>query len=92
MLQRIAKQIGFAPSIPHGRHSGHASVRDNLEHVPEGQEPILDREITIAEVLADAGYVSGCFGKWGLGFPGSPELDVSLFHAPEEAGAQLTLF
>ena len=27
-----------------------------------------------------------------LGFPGSPELDVSLFHAPEEAGAQLTLF
>ena len=54
-----------------GKHSGHASVRDNLEHKPEGQEPIFDREQTIAEVLGTAGYVSGCFGKWGLGFPGS---------------------
>lgn len=54
-----------------GKHSGHATVRSNMEHRPEGQEPIFDEDVTIAEVLAPAGYVSGCFGKWGLGFPGS---------------------
>jgi arylsulfatase len=54
-----------------GRHSGHASIRDNIEHKPEGQAPMFGREQTLAEVLAPAGYVSGCFGKWGLGYPGS---------------------
>lgn len=54
-----------------GKHSGHATIRDNLEHQPEGQAPIGDDELTLPEVLARAGYVSGCFGKWGLGFPGS---------------------
>jgi arylsulfatase len=53
-----------------GKHSGHATVRDNLEHQPEGQEPIFAHEVTVAEVLRGAGYVNGCFGKWGLGFPG----------------------
>ena len=54
-----------------GRHSGHATIRDNFEHKPEGQEPILASEVTVAEVLKGAGYATGCFGKWGLGYPGS---------------------
>jgi arylsulfatase len=54
-----------------GRHSGHATIRDNLEHRPEGQAPILDADVTVAEVLREAGYATGCFGKWGLGYPGS---------------------
>ena len=54
-----------------GKHSGHATIRDNLEYRPEGQQPIFDSEVTIAEVLGEAGYASGCFGKWGLGFPKS---------------------
>jgi len=54
-----------------GQHSGHATIRDNFEHKPEGQAPILAADLTIAEVLRGAGYTSGCFGKWGLGFPGS---------------------
>ena len=31
---------------------------------PHGLNP---KEITIAKVLKDAGYATGCFGKWGLG-------------------------
>ena len=54
-----------------GKHSGHATIRDNLEHQPEGQAPIFDRDVTLAEVLKSRGYATGCFGKWGLGFPGS---------------------
>ena len=54
-----------------GLHSGHATVRDNMEHKPEGQEPLFADDVTVAEVLATRGYKSGCFGKWGLGFPGS---------------------
>lgn len=54
-----------------GRHSGHATIRDNLEHKPEGQGPIHAEDVTLAEMLGAAGYVNGAFGKWGLGYPGS---------------------
>lgn len=54
-----------------GKHSGHATVRDNLEHRPEGQKPIFDADVTVAEVMRSAGYATGAFGKWGLGYPGS---------------------
>ncbi|MEM7015371.1 MAG: sulfatase-like hydrolase/transferase, partial [Verrucomicrobiota bacterium] len=50
-----------------GRHPGHAQVRNNKAQKPEGQWPITDDEITIAELLKEEGYVSGAFGKWGLG-------------------------
>ncbi|MEM7202954.1 MAG: arylsulfatase [Planctomycetota bacterium] len=54
-----------------GQHTGHATIRDNLEHRPEGQGPIRDEDVTLAERLGACGYVNGCFGKWGLGYPGS---------------------
>ena len=54
-----------------GRNSARATVRDNQEHQPEGQLPIGGEEVTIAELLAAQGYATGCFGKWGLGYPGS---------------------
>ncbi len=50
-----------------GKHPGHAIVRNNKGMKPEGQYPIPDAETTLAEVLGKAGYVSGAFGKWGLG-------------------------
>jgi arylsulfatase len=36
-----------------------------------GQLPIPDESLTIAEVLKEQGYATGCFGKWGLGAPNS---------------------
>ncbi len=54
-----------------GMHTGHTVVRGNKEIRPEGQHPIPDDTYTIAEALKKAGYTTGAFGKWGLGFPGS---------------------
>lgn len=54
-----------------GKHPGHAFVRNNREMKPEGQYPIPDATVTLAELLKQRGYATGGFGKWGLGGPGS---------------------
>lgn len=61
-----------------GLHTGHAQVRGNREINPEGQAPMKPGTVTIPTILKQAGYVSGMFGKWGLGAPGS-ESDPSIF-------------
>jgi arylsulfatase A-like enzyme len=58
-----------------GLHTGHCPVRGNYEVPPEGQLPLPDRTVTIAEVAKSAGYATATFGKWGMGFfdsSGSP--------------------
>ena len=54
-----------------GKHPGHAFVRNNSEHKPEGQAAMPGDELTLADRLKPLGYTSGAFGKWGLGYPGS---------------------
>ncbi|MFD2256968.1 arylsulfatase [Luteolibacter algae] len=54
-----------------GRHTGNAPVRGNAEHPPEGQTPMPEDTYTLAHHLKKAGYKTGIFGKWGLGYPGS---------------------
>jgi arylsulfatase A len=45
-----------------GLHAGHTAVRSNT-----GGVPLADGDVTFAEVLKQAGYRTGLFGKWGLG-------------------------
>lgn len=54
-----------------GMHTGHTVVRGNKEVRPEGQFPLPDTTFTIPEMLKQQGYITGAFGKWGLGFPAS---------------------
>lgn len=54
-----------------GQHPGHATIRSNKAAPPEGQAPIPEEDITVGELLQQAGYVTGAFGKWGLGGPDS---------------------
>jgi len=58
-------------SLMTGQHTGHTFIRGNKEVQPEGQYPLETEAITLAEALQDEGYVTGAFGKWGLGYPGS---------------------
>ncbi len=54
-----------------GLHTGHTFVRGNREVKPEGQAAMPPDIVTIPRLLKRAGYVTGAFGKWGLGAPGS---------------------
>ena len=81
--QHYAGSTVCAPSrcvLMTGKHTGHCFVRDNFnlargayrgEKHQEGNVPIPEDEVTVAEVLKKAGYTTGCIGKWGLGYPGS---------------------
>jgi arylsulfatase A-like enzyme len=50
-----------------GRHTGHTPIRAN----GAGQY-LYPEDVTIAEVLKQAGYETGYFGKYGLGNEGTP--------------------
>src|SRR5690606_5614917 len=58
-------------SLISGQHTGHTFIRGNKGVKPEGQYPIPDSLVTLAEALKASGYTTGAFGKWGLGPVGS---------------------
>ena len=51
-------------------HPGHGVRRANQSKT-HGLIPMPAGQLTVASVLHDAGYVTGGFGKWGLGNPGT---------------------
>ena len=73
-----------------GFHTGHAIVRNNWEGgswergAPEGQYPLPEGTPNLARSLQEAGFATGCVGKWGLGGPetsGHPNRQgFDLFH------------
>lgn len=76
-----------------GMHSGHAQIRANDEMAYrgaimnydsmyvhpglEGQYPLKAHTMTLGRMMQQAGYVTGCFGKWGLGAPGTKVLPTN---------------
>lgn len=87
--QHYAGSTVCAPSrcvLMTGLHTGNTRIRGNDKSL------LRPQDITVAEVLKDAGYATGCVGKWGVGHP--PPLDdpnrhgfdyfygyVNMFHA-----------
>ena len=69
-----------------GLHTGHARIRGN------GRALLRPEDVLVSELLKEAGYRTGCTGKWGVGNP-PPDDDpnrhgfdffygyVSMFHA-----------
>ncbi|XOV93448.1 MAG: arylsulfatase [Bacteroidota bacterium] len=51
-----------------GLHNGHTPARDNVPHY---HTYLQVEDITVAEVLKQAGYRTGGLGKWSLGDPGT---------------------
>lgn len=71
--QHYAGTTVCAPSrsaLMTGLHTGHTQVRGN-RGLNGGQFPLKEGTQTLASLLKKAGYTTGAFGKWGLGYPGS---------------------
>ena len=69
-------------SLMTGMHMGNCPIRANREVQPEGQMPLPEGTLTVAQVLKDERYATACMGKWGMGMfdtPGSP-LKVGFDH------------
>jgi len=64
-----------------GQHTGHTTVRGNTGRPGHGgvpgsggggmRVPLREDDVTVADVLKQAGYATGITGKWGLGEPGT---------------------
>jgi arylsulfatase A-like enzyme len=67
-----------------GRHTGHTRVRGNFGKAggvlitgsgsPQRRIPLESEDVTVAEILKQAGYTTAITGKWGLGEPDSTGL------------------
>lgn len=88
--QHYAGSTVCAPSrcsLLTGLHTGHSRIRGNAMG-----SVLTDTDVTIAQLLKQAGYATGCVGKWGVGAPpplNDPELRgfdhfygyISMWHA-----------
>ena len=54
-------------SLMTGLHTGHSAVRDN--EGPFGAMPLASSDVTIAQVLKQAGYNTAIIGKWDMAGP-----------------------
>jgi arylsulfatase A-like enzyme len=67
-------------SLLTGQHTGHTQIRGNKKaHDIEGQYPLQKGTILLPNLLKNAGYVTGAFGKWGLGGPNTESAPYKFF-------------
>ena len=79
--QHYAGSTVSAPSrssLMTGLHTGHTQIRGNKEIDPEGQQPMEGDTYTVGKMMQNAGYATGLFGKWGLGYPESPSIPKTM--------------
>ena len=65
-------------SLMTGLHTGHSQIRGNKEIAPEGQQPMEADTYTLGKLMKSAGYATGIFGKWGLGYPSSSSVPSTM--------------
>ena len=73
--QAYAGACVCAPSLSclmTGTHGGHTRLRDNIPHGVF----LRPDDVTVAEVLKQAGYTTAGYGKWSLGNPGSQGIPI----------------
>jgi arylsulfatase A len=69
LTQHYSGSTVCAPSrscLMTGQHTGHTTVRGN------SRSGLKADDLTVAELMKSAGYVTGAMGKWGLGEANSP--------------------
>lgn len=54
-----------------GKHTGHASIRQNHSQIGEGRVSLSNADFTIGQLAREAGYKTAAFGKWGVGEDGT---------------------
>lgn len=70
--QHYAGSTVCAPSrgaLMTGLHTGNGYIKGNFAMENEGNLPLPEETVTIAELMKNAGYKTGVMGKWGLGGP-----------------------
>ncbi len=76
-----------APSrcvLMQGLHTGHCRVRGNAGPKNPLAQSLREEDVTVADVLHKAGYITGLFGKWGLGDIGGGEPGLPRRHGFDE--------
>ncbi|WP_346762751.1 arylsulfatase [Agaribacillus aureus] len=65
-------------SLMTGKHQGHCTVRGNPRWTSTGKPVDLSAaDVTVAEVLKQAGYTTGIIGKWGLAEAGLESMPLN---------------
>ncbi|WP_193140818.1 MULTISPECIES: sulfatase-like hydrolase/transferase [unclassified Meridianimarinicoccus] len=85
MFTRMYTEVGCTPSRA-AAVTGRLAVRSGMYNIGMLQEShgLADEEVTMAEVLSEAGYATAFYGKWHLGdieqsYPHNQGFDEALF-------------